>query len=104
MLYFNGFAACYTLNIDIVALMPSSVLVNVSVPPYCSAILCTTASPIPAPAVFTAFGPLWKGCELVIDRGSEQPLVLHDKVTKNLPSEVIIGIRPEDIGDAKLRK
>ena len=45
-----------------------------------------------------------KGCELVIDRGTDQPLVLHDTSAKNLPDEVIIGIRPEDIGDAKLRK
>ena len=45
-----------------------------------------------------------KGCELVIDRGTEQPLVLHDTSAKNLPDEVIIGIRPEDIGDATLRK
>ena len=45
-----------------------------------------------------------KGYELVIKRDGEQPLVLHDKVAKDLPSDVIIGIRPEDIGDAQLRK
>ena len=44
------------------------------------------------------------GYELVIEREDDEPLVLHDKGVSDLPSDVIIGIRPEDIGDAKLRK
>ena len=44
------------------------------------------------------------GYELVIERAGEAPLILHDKTAKNLPDNVIIGIRPEDIGDASLRK
>ena len=44
------------------------------------------------------------GSDLVIEREGMPPLVLHDQTAKNLPQDVIIGIRPEDIGDAKLRK
>lgn len=44
------------------------------------------------------------GFELVIGREAAQPLVLHEKAIDHLPENVIIGIRPEDIGDANLRK
>ena len=42
--------------------------------------------------------------ELVVKREGDKPLVLRDKITEDLPSDVIIGIRPEDIGDSRLRK
>ena len=42
--------------------------------------------------------------ELVVKREGDKPLVLRDKIKEDLPSDVIIGIRPEDIGDSRLRK
>ncbi len=45
-----------------------------------------------------------KGYSLTIERDDAAPLILKDDKAQNLPEDVIVGIRPEDIGDAQLRK
>lgn len=45
-----------------------------------------------------------KGFKLTIERETGEPLVLHDATASDLPENVIVGIRPEDIGDAQFRK
>jgi multiple sugar transport system ATP-binding protein len=44
------------------------------------------------------------GYNIVIERAGGEPLVLHDRRIKKLPSNVVVGLRPEDIGDAQYRK
>ena len=44
-----------------------------------------------------------KGASLTIKRGTGKPLILHDKHAPKLPKKIILGLRPEDISDAKLR-
>lgn len=44
-----------------------------------------------------------KGLEIEITRESGEPIVLIDTKNKDLPENVIIGVRPEDIADATLR-
>ena len=43
------------------------------------------------------------GTEIQIDRPSGAPIILIDANNKNLPQDVILGLRPEDIADATLR-
>jgi len=45
-----------------------------------------------------------KGAKFTISRSQGEPLILHDENTTNLPENVVLGLRPEDIGDAQLRK
>ena len=45
-----------------------------------------------------------KGASFTITRSAAPPLVLHDENIKSLPDNVVLGLRPEDIGDASLRK
>ena len=45
-----------------------------------------------------------KGASFTITRSAAPPLVLHDESIKSLPDNVVLGLRPEDIGDASLRK
>ncbi|MFK7901521.1 MAG: ABC transporter ATP-binding protein [Nitratireductor sp.] len=40
-----------------------------------------------------------KGTHIKIEREGDEPIVLIDKKNTNLPDDVIIGIRPEDIAD-----
>ena len=44
------------------------------------------------------------GATFTIDRQDDEPLILHDENAKCLPDNVVLGLRPEDIGDATLRK
>lgn len=44
-----------------------------------------------------------KGTEIEIARNGRDPIVLVDAKNKNLPEDVILGVRPEDIADAALR-
>jgi multiple sugar transport system ATP-binding protein len=44
------------------------------------------------------------GYNVIIERAGGEPLVLHEKRTKKLPANVVVGLRPEDIGDAQYRK
>ena len=41
--------------------------------------------------------------EIVIDRPAAEPLVLKDTQNTNLPADVILGLRPEDIAEAGYR-
>ncbi len=43
-----------------------------------------------------------KGTKLTIEREGVAPLVLHDESVSALPEKVFLGLRPEDIGDAKI--
>ena len=45
-----------------------------------------------------------RGATFTIERIDAEPLVLHDENATSLPNNVVLGIRPEDIGDANLRK
>ena len=45
-----------------------------------------------------------KGSKFIINQNGSHDLVLTDKAAKNLPQNVVLGIRPEDIGDAVLQK
>ncbi|MGB2163575.1 MAG: TOBE domain-containing protein, partial [Candidatus Puniceispirillaceae bacterium] len=45
-----------------------------------------------------------KGATFTIARDNAAPLVLHDENAASLPDNVVLGLRPEDIGDAALRK
>ena len=45
-----------------------------------------------------------KGATFTIARDNAAPLVLHDENVASLPDNVVLGLRPEDIGDAALRK
>ena len=45
-----------------------------------------------------------KGAKFTISRTQGEPLILYDENTTNLPENVVLGLRPEDIGDAQLRK
>ena len=44
-----------------------------------------------------------KGAAFTIVRNGVAPLVLHDENARSLPDNVVLGLRPEDIGDAALR-
>ena len=45
-----------------------------------------------------------KGAAFTIARANAEPLVLYDETATSLPDNVVLGLRPEDIGDAALRK
>ena len=45
-----------------------------------------------------------KGTKFMIARSHGEPLILFDEHITKLPENVVLGLRPEDIGDAKLRK
>ena len=45
-----------------------------------------------------------KGTKFTIARSRGEPLMLFDDNITKLPENVVLGLRPEDIGDAKLRK
>ncbi|MDA9815418.1 sn-glycerol-3-phosphate ABC transporter ATP-binding protein UgpC [Alphaproteobacteria bacterium] len=45
-----------------------------------------------------------KGAKFTISRSQGESLILYDENTTNLPENVVLGLRPEDIGDAQLRK
>ena len=45
-----------------------------------------------------------KGSKFIINQSGSNDLVLTDRAATNLPQHVILGIRPEDIGDASLKK
>ena len=44
-----------------------------------------------------------KGVEIEIARDTGTPITLIDTQNKDLPKDVILGVRPEDIADASLR-
>ena len=43
------------------------------------------------------------GSDIIIRRVGEDPLVLSDTKARDLPSEVMLGLRPEDITDGQIR-
>ena len=43
------------------------------------------------------------GAEIEITRANDAPIVLRDDAARNLPSDVILGLRPEDISEAGFR-
>ena len=43
------------------------------------------------------------GFDIIIRRVGENPLVLSDTKALDLPSEVMLGLRPEDITDGQIR-
>lgn len=45
-----------------------------------------------------------RGAKFTISRPEGAPLVLRDEKVTSLPENVVLGLRPEDIGDAELRK
>ena len=45
-----------------------------------------------------------EGSKFIINQSGGNDLILTDRAAKNLPQHVILGIRPEDIGDASLKK
>ena len=45
-----------------------------------------------------------KGSKFIINQNGINNLVLTDRATTNLPQDIVLGIRPEDIGDAALQK
>ena len=45
-----------------------------------------------------------EGSKFIINQAGGNDLILTDRAAKNLPQHVILGIRPEDIGDASLKK
>ncbi|MAH36365.1 MAG: ABC transporter ATP-binding protein [Alphaproteobacteria bacterium] len=44
------------------------------------------------------------GTKFVIERNTGKPLTLYDENITKLPENIVLGLRPEDIGDSKLRK
>ena len=45
-----------------------------------------------------------KGTKFTIARSRGEPLILFDDNITKLPENIVLGLRPEDIGDANLRK
>ena len=45
-----------------------------------------------------------KGTKFTIVRIYDEPLILYDEHITKLPENVVLELRPEDTGDAKLRK
>ena len=46
----------------------------------------------------------WPWCKIHHQPTRRRPLVLRDETVTSLPENVLLGLRPEDIGDAELRK
>ena len=44
------------------------------------------------------------GTKFVVERNNGKPLTLYDDNITKLPENIVLGLRPEDIGDSKLRK
>ena len=44
------------------------------------------------------------GTKFVVERNNGKPLTLYDDNIAKLPENIVLGLRPEDIGDSKLRK